>query len=345
MRQRSILMVWTYSLPILLSLGVVFAPLPIWANVGPTESSTPENDEEVAKRRAIQHFDRGIELYETGEFKAALVEFELAFELFPEPELYYNIGVVKIELQDYAGAYRALRNFLDHVDAEKLTRDREKTILRQIEQLEPQIGKVNIRVTPNESEVRIDGTYVGVTPVEIIHNIGFAQIEVSAPGYDTRRERVRIEARSSVEVVGELAQTPKLTPEGGPSIVETKRDPVERRLLIGTWTMLGVGAAVGIGAVVTGILAFDRDQALQDLLDEEAVDLVAAYDRRNDIRNDIQALSLATDIQIGVAAAAGATALGLGIAVLIRRKRARASANEPTSLHVRPGPGGFAIRF
>src|SRR5436190_21403021 len=46
------------------------------------------------KAEAAQRFDRGLQLFDDGDTAGALAEFRRTYELFPNPVVLYNIGLV-----------------------------------------------------------------------------------------------------------------------------------------------------------------------------------------------------------------------------------------------------------
>jgi tetratricopeptide (TPR) repeat protein len=71
-----------------------------------TPADTP--DVEIARR----HFDRGSELYERGNYAAAIVEFGYAREVRPVPELDYNIARCYDRLEQRQAAIEAYQRYL-----------------------------------------------------------------------------------------------------------------------------------------------------------------------------------------------------------------------------------------
>ena len=53
-------------------------------------------------KEARAHFERGVEYYTEGDFRAALVELTRAYALQPTYKMLYNLGQVAFELRDYA---------------------------------------------------------------------------------------------------------------------------------------------------------------------------------------------------------------------------------------------------
>src|SRR5690349_16550442 len=62
---------------------------------------------------AKSHFQRAVELFHEADFRAALIEFQRAYDAAPNYKVLYNLGQTSLELQDYAGALKAFRGYLD----------------------------------------------------------------------------------------------------------------------------------------------------------------------------------------------------------------------------------------
>ena len=62
---------------------------------------------------AKSHFQRAVDLFHEADFRAALIEFQRAYDAAPNYKVLYNLGQTAQELQDYAGALKAFRGYLD----------------------------------------------------------------------------------------------------------------------------------------------------------------------------------------------------------------------------------------
>lgn len=108
-------------------LGVVASASAQAGGAAPTEgmSDSLASEEEMTDVRARARFRVGRELYSSGQFAAAAVEFEAAYALSGRPELLYNIYLAHRDAQNEEAALDALRNYLALVpeapDREHLT--------------------------------------------------------------------------------------------------------------------------------------------------------------------------------------------------------------------------------
>jgi hypothetical protein len=65
------------------------------------------------------HFERAVGLFEAGDLRAALVEFERAYALSSRPSLLFNLGATHQALHEYPEAIDALRRFLAATEGQR----------------------------------------------------------------------------------------------------------------------------------------------------------------------------------------------------------------------------------
>ena len=97
------------------SLNVIVMP----SSIGHRRCGFSAHDSVCAERRGPEvaraskrSLNRGVELYQDEAYRAALIEFERAYEISPDYRLLYNIGGTKLQLQDFLGAARAYERYL-----------------------------------------------------------------------------------------------------------------------------------------------------------------------------------------------------------------------------------------
>src|SRR5690349_8071602 len=97
------LRLWVLVLLCLLAVAPALAQRPATT---PAQTTAPAaaNDAQQRKQRASEHFERGVMLYGDGAHRAALIEFERAYETLPDFRLLYNIAHVRMLLEDYLAA-------------------------------------------------------------------------------------------------------------------------------------------------------------------------------------------------------------------------------------------------
>lgn len=271
-------------------------PSLLLASVLTLSATAASADDEEARA----HFKRGVELYDEGDYKLALVELERAYEIVPSYKVLYNIGQVHYQLGEYARAHRALRRYLDEGGAE-IPADRRAEVEKDLATLATRIATVTIEVNVPDAEITINDQPLGRAPApRTLVEAGSVRVQVSKPGYEPKTEVMRLAGGDERVVRIELAKVQRE--------VIVQNEGVPTAAVIG-WVATGVIAA---GAVGTGIAAtaaqnkFDtmRSSPISGSPEQARSDL----DRQGDLADG---LALATDVLIGTAIVAGGISLWL----------------------------------
>jgi len=212
-----------------------------------------------AAREARQHFTAGMEHFEAHRYREAIQEFELAAELVPSADLWFNIARSHEELGQQEPAIENYRKYLrDRVDPP----DRERVEARIVSlesQLEAHRRAMNerpttgtLRVTANVTgvEVRLDDRVVGTTPISapITLEPGRHTLTLERWGYVPFRSEVRVEAGQVTAAYADM--------------VPATRYRAIRGRRIFTW--VAAGLAVGAGAAAIGLWAKARGLAADE---------------------------------------------------------------------------------
>ncbi len=266
------------------------------ASVMTLSAAAASADDEEARA----HFKRGVELYDEGDYKLALVELERAYEIIPSYKVLYNIGQVHYQLGEYARAHRALRRYLDEGGAE-VPAERREEVEKDLATLATRIATITVEVNVPDAEVVINDQPSGRAPVaRTLVEAGSVRVQVSKPGYEPKTEVMRLAGGDERVVRIELAKVQREV------IVQSEGVPTAA--VIG-WIATGVLAA---GAVGTGIAAtsaqnkFDamRTSPISGSPEQARADL----DRQGNLADG---LALVTDVLVGTAIVAGGVSLWL----------------------------------
>ena len=221
-------------------------------------------DGPAATRVAAKHFQRGVDSYAQSDYRAALIEFNRAYALVPNPDVLYNLGETQYELQDYAGALIAFERYLaETIDANP----HHKEVARQIDVLCKLVGHVTIATTPAGADVEIDDRLVGRTPIDapILVSAGRRKVAASLAGWAPIVVHVDVPAGDvralSLELPGP-SPSPPTAPWSWDSPPQPQQAPAPGG---GTLRALGwIGtAALAVGAGVFGVMALQEWGALQ----------------------------------------------------------------------------------
>src|SRR5690242_10205557 len=95
------------------------AAIALWCAVAPASAQPVAEDDE----RARVHFQAGSSHFDTGNYEAALQEFEAAYALSHRPALLYNIYLSHERLGNLEEAAGALRSYLEGGDVPEARRE------------------------------------------------------------------------------------------------------------------------------------------------------------------------------------------------------------------------------
>ncbi len=309
--------------------GSATAPTPT-----PTAAPAPATDAPAAPvdevtTQAREHFTEATKLYKDGDFDAALVQFERAYELKPNYRVLYNIGQTYFQLRQYVEARDAMTRYLkeggDQVDAE-----RQAAVNKDLADLQRRLANVTIKVNVGGATVLVDGKNVGVTPLAapIVVSEGLRSISVEAPNRGVLQRQL--------QVAGGDQQVLTLKFDEGPRtiVIKSSDAPAESkaRLGAGFWVTAIGAVALGAGAGVTGYLAL---QAQDDNRNQRKAFGVTPS-QLNDSSNRAKTFALTSDILSGAALVCA----GVATVILVT------SPSHPHSaqLDVNLGLGSAALR-
>ncbi len=263
-------------------------------------AQTADEPTEAERKEASAHFLRGVELFQEGAFRAALVEFERAYGIAPDYRLLYNIGQVKLQLQDYLGATQSYEAYLTQGGAE-IPQARRDDVETAFETLRQRVGRIAITANKSGAELFIDDLRVGVTPMAatVAVNVGRHRVYGRAADGANATKVIDVAGGDLIDVALELK-----APEAKPLVVVTERKPLPplKQAAIASWA---VGGASLIGAGITAFMANgkvdDRNKELAESLPDPR--------KVKDLGSSADTLALTTDILAGV----GLIGVGAGV--------------------------------
>jgi Tfp pilus assembly protein PilF len=88
-----------------IAVGIVAVSLAVASTAAaqspPAAGAQPAHGDESKRDEARQRYQRGLQLFNEGNYEAARVEFERAYQLSPSYKILYNIGLCYEQLGDY----------------------------------------------------------------------------------------------------------------------------------------------------------------------------------------------------------------------------------------------------
>jgi tetratricopeptide (TPR) repeat protein len=160
---------------------------------------------------ASRRFQRGVQLYNEGDFRAALIEFRRAYALLPRASALYNIGQTEYQLREYAAALETLERFLVETGRQA---PHHAEVQQTVEVLRDRVGQVELTSDRDGCEVLVDEQRAGTTPLpEALRvSIGRRRVVVACPGGPRAAREVEVAARDTVRVALALGPPPAPAP-------------------------------------------------------------------------------------------------------------------------------------
>ncbi|HMJ14152.1 MAG TPA: tetratricopeptide repeat protein, partial [Polyangiaceae bacterium] len=220
---------------------------------GPSVSAT-ENTE-----KARAHFTRGVQFYNNGDYKLALIEFRRAHELSHNYRVLYNIGQVNHQLGNYTKALAALEEYLRRGGTE-IPEARRAEVTTNIAVLRKKTARIRLTVDAEGAELFLDDRSFGHVGRErtLTIDAGEHRLEVRKFGYRPFSKLLALAAGDNAEVRVQLVKLQPLTLVAASGPPTPKTSP----LIWAGWSATG---AFAVGAAVTGVLAVSNAKQLADL--------------------------------------------------------------------------------
>lgn len=317
-----------------LGAGLLGAARPAAAQTDPA----PPSADAMTEARA--HFERAVQLFESGDPRAALAEFERAYALSQRPSLLFNLGATHQALHEYPEAIDALRRFLSATEGQRSRQRGEAE--RALREMEPLMARVQVTCIPPTAALTVDGRAAAGDVLTV--GPGHHVIEATAPERVTQRVEVTLASgdRTSLRLVLPPVEVPAAAPTPTPAVVAPEPAPVvvtppvapglvrpaPRPWWSRWWVWGATGGVFAVGAAVTGVLAVGAHDEFQMLtMESTRVDPIATRGR---------ALAITADV-LGVAAVASV------VTALVMATRGDAATSTGAAVTVQPRAGGASV--
>jgi hypothetical protein len=180
------------------------------------------------RKEARKHFARALELLDDGQVAGALLEFERSYELKPHFAVLYNIGMAHVYLGQPLEAATALERYLAEGGKAVKSR-RQKEVTEEIERQKSRIAILEIRTTPTDAALRVDGKAVDATAARAGLGVAIGEHVVAAlaDGYEPAETRVTVAAkdRRTVSLVLAKPEAPPATEPPAPVVAPIALPP------------------------------------------------------------------------------------------------------------------------
>lgn len=278
----------------------------------PEQPPAPVKDPKMARkwlRAGDQLVRRGDQLTRRGQvdealqqYKNAVTAYRRSIEAGDDVSVNYQLAIAEDKAGLTADAIKHLKLVLA---AEGVKPRIVKTAQSKLDELSMKVGVVKLSITPDGTQVAIEGKPIGETPLSesLVLMPGVYKVTLTAVGFQPKDLDLKIEAGSESERNIELEPVPVVTQAPAvedplPEVpAETPRGPNMLPLYIGG------GAAIGLtlAATVTGIVAVSKHGTYTDA--------AATPSQRADAQSSGKTFALVTDLCIvGAVGAAAFTA-------------------------------------
>jgi len=275
--------------------------------------------QDKAKAKAL--LAEGTDLYERGDFAAALEKFRAAYAAYDSPKLLFNIGQANRYLGRPVEAVEALEGFLaGAADAADATVAETR---KAVGELQAKLGRIRIECVTADATISLDGKEVGRTPLPkpLWAAPGRHQVTARHVNSTPDIEDVDVKAGSVANVLIMLqpAQSPVLVLPAARSehslelaaspITNTRSaEPSDGWWLGRKWTWVAAGAAVAFtaGAAIAGTAMQSKFDSLNSSCG------IGSTQRQGCTQSDLGALNTRRDTANVMWVLAGASAVTAG---------------------------------
>jgi hypothetical protein len=170
------------------------------AFAGPPEA--PPAADAAAKAEAVAHFDKGIALYDKGDWSPALAEFLVARRLYPLRNALYQAGLCLEKLEKYDEALDQFEATLREY-GETMPDSIKESVQRKVAEMRDRLGEIVVSDAEPGATVNVDGrlrgSYPLLTPLRVV--AGRRLVQVLKAGFEPFGVHVLV-ARGKTSRVG-----------------------------------------------------------------------------------------------------------------------------------------------
>ena len=236
------------------------------ALAGSLLQTTAASAQSAAEQAATADFEKGVELYRSGNLDAALAQFERAYSVSPNYRLLYNIGQVQAQLGQFVSAIRSFEQYLSR-GGDEVEPARRANIAAEIDRMGKLIARLTIETNVAGAEIFVDDQRVGEAPLKeaIPVNVGQRVVRLQKKGYESVTKKIQVAGEEKAVMMIQLDPV-------GPAAVRTSQEAKPTYSYTPFWVSAGATTALAGAAVTFGILTNTANNNLDTELDRLPAD-------------------------------------------------------------------------
>lgn len=163
---------------------------------------------------AAARYDRGVKLFDAGDFPGALAEFDAVYRLTGRWEVLFNVAVTQKKLFRYGAAVRSLERYLRE-GGQAVDGPRRAAVEKELTEIRSLVAEISVVVDGAPAQLDVDGLSEGTTPLDRPLLLGSGRHVLRA----TREGELPDE--KAIDVVSGQNATVRLTPRPRPVELKT----------------------------------------------------------------------------------------------------------------------------
>jgi hypothetical protein len=174
-------------------------PLPLPAPASPAVPASPPPLASALTGEAKSEYQAAVLVYADGDFGAALLKFQRAYDLSKDGRLLWNMAVCEKNLRHYSRALRLVERYQQEARALMTEQDRREAS-DLVNAIGSFVGQIWVTVDLPGATVSIDDEPVGTVPLTapVQVDIGPRKLRVSKPGYVDYSETLQVAGKADV---------------------------------------------------------------------------------------------------------------------------------------------------
>jgi tetratricopeptide (TPR) repeat protein len=304
------------------------------AHADPARSSLGKEPEDPIDRARL-HFKLGVDFYRERNFRAALIEFERAYQASPHYKLLYNLGQASLELQEDSNAIGYFNRYL--AEGEREIPDERKTEVSQtIVRLQARLATITVTTNQPGAEIYVDQTRIGISPLKasVKVSVGRHKFVAIKSGFSDAERVIDVAAGDSTALELEFKDPPQIDV----SSLQRAENALARREETPMSPAVWTGIATGALGVAAGSLSILTMVAQGDYDDQKKLQTTRSELDR--MRDDAKTKALIADVLWG------ATIIGAGVTVVLMITSGGSDQErdgEATNVAFRVNPTGVGV--